>query len=76
MGVIRPSGQIRRAVRRSLHRFDANPIIDSAAYSLLTAEVFFGCLNRDVPEEKLNLFEFAASRMAEARASTPQIVGR
>jgi hypothetical protein len=58
-----------------LHWFDSNPIIDSTTQALLTSEVFFSCLNRDVPEEKLDLFKFAARCVAEARTSAAQIMG-
>jgi hypothetical protein len=40
---------------------------------LLAAEILFSCLNGDVPEEELNLFEFTAGCVAQARASAAKI---
>ena len=65
-------GPIHRAVRRSLHRFDSHPIVDGATPALLAAEVSWGRLNRYVPEAKLDLFEFGARGVAEARTSAAQ----
>jgi len=42
---------------------------------LLAPKVSFGCLNRDMPEEELDLFEFPAGHMTEPSARTAQIVG-
>lgn len=41
---------------------------------LFASEILLGRLNRNVPEKELNLFEFTASRMAEAGTSAAEIV--
>jgi hypothetical protein len=43
---------------------------------LLATQVSFGRLHRGVPEQELNLFDLAATGMAQLRAGSPQIVGR
>ena len=43
---------------------------------LLAAQVSFGRLHRGVAEQKLNLFDLPATRMAQLRARSPQIVWR
>jgi hypothetical protein len=48
-------------------RFNADPIVDGSANALLAAEVSLGRLDGDVPEEKLNLLQFATRSMAEPR---------
>jgi hypothetical protein len=37
--------------------------------------MLFSCLDGDAPEEKLDLFEFTAGCVAEARASAAEIMG-
>lgn len=60
-----------------LHRrLNPNTVIHGVADSLLAAQVTLGGLYRRVPEEELNLFEFAASNVTEPGACPPQIVGR
>lgn len=51
-------------------------VIDCFFKLLPTSDVPFGCLHRRVAQEKLNLFEFSPSAMAEAGACTTKIVGR
>jgi hypothetical protein len=45
---------------------DANPIVDRGSQALSATEIDFLRPNRDVPEEKLNLFEFTHGKMAKA----------
>jgi hypothetical protein len=49
-------------------RLQPNPIIDSVAESLLAAQVAFSRLYRNVSQQKLNLFQFPASLMAQTGA--------
>ncbi len=42
---------------------------------LLAAQVSFSCLNRDVTQEKLDLFEFSTSQVTKTCARTSQIMG-
>ena len=39
-----------------MSRLDANMIVDSSSNPLLAAEIAFGSLNRNVPQQELNLF--------------------
>jgi hypothetical protein len=41
---------------------------------LSAAEIDFRCLNGDVPEEKLDLFEFTTGQMAKACTRATKIV--
>jgi hypothetical protein len=54
--------------------FDSQSVVDGSSEPLLAAEVPLGRLDRDVPEQKLDLIQFTACEMAETRASAPQIV--
>jgi hypothetical protein len=53
---------------------DANPIVDRGSQALSATEIDFRCLNRDVPEEKLDLFEFTPGQMAKACTRATKIV--
>jgi hypothetical protein len=55
-------------------RLDPDPVIYSAADSLLASQIPLRGLNRNVPEQELNLFEFAASGLAESRAGPAKIM--
>ena len=60
-----------RAGRRQTERgasacgFDADPIVDGGTNALHAAQVSLGRLNGDVPEEELNLLQFAARGMTQ-----------
>ena len=56
--------------------FDAYTVVDCGANALLAAEVTLGRLNRNVPEEELNLLQFASRRMAQTSTCPPKIVWR
>jgi hypothetical protein len=65
----------------SLHRgnlyslgFKPDVVVDSIPQSLFAAEVSFGRLDADVPEQELNLLEFAARQMAETSACAAKVV--
>jgi hypothetical protein len=60
---------------RSTLGFDADPVVDSVSNSLLAPEMPFGRLNGNVPEEELNLFQFATRRMTQP-STVPAIVRR
>lgn len=44
-----------REVATPLLRFDADTVVHGAANSLLATEIALRCLNRDVPEQELDL---------------------
>ena len=65
--------------RNASHRrtgLDPEPIVDGTPQLLLASQVAFRGLNRNVPQEELNLIEFAAGPMTESRACAPKIVRR
>ena len=51
-------------------------IINRIQKLLLAPDVSLGCLDRSVPKQKPNLFEFAAAIMAESGTGATKIVGR
>ena len=51
-------------------------VIHSVTEFLFAAQVAFRRLNGDVPQEKLDLFQFATCKMAQTCASAAQIMGR
>ena len=60
--------------RPSVLWFDADLVVHSGSDALLAAEVSLGRLNRDVPEEELNLFQFATRPVTEPGTCPPKIV--
>ena len=56
--------------------FNADAVVHGASNPLLAAEVALGRLNRNVPEQKLNLFQFAARSMAQPCACPTKVVRR
>ena len=54
----------------------ANSIIDGIAKPLLTAQVAFCRLDRNVSQQELNLLQFTASLMAQTGACASEIVRR
>ena len=57
-------------------RLDADVVVHSSANTLLASEVSFRRLDRNVSEQKLDLFQFSARGMTELRAGAPQIMWR
>jgi hypothetical protein len=53
---------------RSGARLDADLVVDRSAEALFASEILLRGLDRGVPEQELNLFQFAARRMAKACA--------
>ena len=49
-------------------RFNSEPVVDGPPEFLLTSEVTFRGLDRHVPEQELNLVQFAAGEVAESSA--------
>jgi len=47
-----------------LARFDSEVVVHGDAQLLFAAKVSLSCLNRDVPEQELNLIQFTAREMA------------
>ncbi len=45
--------------------FQSKVVVHRLAEFLLASEIAFGCLNRGVPKQKLNLLQFSARQMAE-----------
>jgi hypothetical protein len=43
---------------------------------LFATEISFGCLNRNVTEQKLDLFEFASGGMAGPSTGSAEVVRR
>lgn len=62
--------------RRRLRRIGLNAqmIVDRLLQLLLAAEVTLRGLNRYVAEQKLDLFEFAATEMTQSSAGSPEIM--
>ena len=56
--------------------FDSEFVIYRYSQALPAANIAFSGLHRDMPEEKLDLFEFAYGIMAEPRAGPPEIMWR
>jgi hypothetical protein len=56
--------------------FDADPIVHGAAELLLASQVPFRRLDGDVTQEKLDLLEFTAGEVTQARSRSPQVVWR
>jgi hypothetical protein len=57
------------------HR-DAESIVDCFSEILRASDIPFRRLHRSVAKQKLDLFEFASTSMAEARATATKIMGR
>jgi hypothetical protein len=43
---------------------------------LFAAKVAFGCLDRGMPKQELNLLKLTAAAVAELRTGSPQVVRR
>src|SRR5262249_2697215 len=65
-----------RLFRSSSIRLDAKPVVHGDPELLFASEVALRGLDGDVPEEELDLIQFAAIKVAEARAGSPQVVRR
>ena len=56
--------------------FDAEFVVDRYSQTLPAANIAFSGLNREMPEEKLDLFKLASRIMAEPRTGPAQIMRR
>ena len=54
--------------------FEPHRVVHGAPQLLRAAEIAFRRLNRDMPEEKLDLIEFAACEVTETGAGAPEVV--
>ena len=57
----------------SVCRIDPDFVIHGTSNPLFAAEISFGCLNRNLTEQKLDLFEFASCSMAKP-STGPEVV--
>ena len=57
-------------------RLKADVVVDGIPQSLFAAQISFGRLDADVPEQELNLFEFSPGLVTQARACAAKIVWR
>jgi hypothetical protein len=57
-------------------RLKADVIVHGIPQSLFAAQIPFGRLDTDVPEQELNLFEFSPGLVTEARACAAKVVRR
>ena len=55
-------------------RLDAQPVVYGVPKLLFAPEVTLGRLDRDVPEQKLDLVQFAAGQVAQSRTGASQVV--
>src|SRR5688500_3045600 len=55
--------------------FDSQSVVHGSPELLLASEVALGRLNRDVPEQELNLVQFATREMAQTGTSASEVVG-
>ncbi len=65
-----------RLVLRPRFGFEPDLVVYGMAQLLFASQVPFGGLNRDMPQQKLNLFKFAAGEIEQASTRATQIVGR
>jgi hypothetical protein len=54
--------------------FNSELVVYSDSESLLTADVAFRSLHRDMPEKELDLFKFSAGGMAKPRTRSAKVV--
>jgi len=57
-------------------RLEADVVVDGIPQSLFAAQIPFGRLDANVPEQELNLFEFSSSLVTQARACAAKVVWR
>jgi hypothetical protein len=54
--------------------FEAELVVHCEPQLLFTPEIAFRRFNRDMPEQELDLFEFATGEMTKSGACAPQVV--
>ena len=57
-------------------RFNAEGVVHGTSNPFACSEVALGRLDRNVPKQKLNLFQFAARSTTKPRACPPKVVRR
>ena|SRR6516164_7273844 len=66
----------KRSLQLSVGWLDANMIVYGPADSLFAAQVPLRRLHGNMTQQELNLLQLTASRMAEPRARSPEVVRR
>ena len=61
---------------RSVWRLYPDCVIDGTLNPLFATERSFGCLNRNVTEQELDLFEFASGGVAKPCTGSAEVVRR
>jgi hypothetical protein len=59
---------------RSVWRLDPNLVVHSTTNPLFAAKISLSCLYGNVPKQKLDLLQFASSRVTKPGASPAQVV--
>ena len=59
---------------RSHRRFDADPVVYGGTNALLGAQITFSSLDRQMPEQKLDLLKFATCTLAQAGARATKVM--
>jgi len=62
--------------RPSARRLYPNLVVHGTSNPLFAAEIPFGCLNRNVAEQKLDLFQLAPRSMAKPSTGPAKVVRR
>src|SRR5450631_2584033 len=55
-------------------RSEIKKIIYRMSEILLATEITFSCLDRCMPQQELNLLQFATARVAQLRTGSPQVM--
>jgi hypothetical protein len=69
-------GESDNELPRSARRLYSDFVVDSTLNPLIAAEISLCCLNRNMTEQKLDLFEFASGGMAEPSTCSAEVVRR
>lgn len=57
-------------------RFDSQSIVHCRPELLFASQIAFGGLNRNVPQQKLDLVQFPTREVTQSGACAPEVVGR
>jgi len=61
-------------VARSPQRLYSDFVVDGTFNPLFATEISFGCLNRNVTKQEVDLLQFASGSMAKPCTGSPKIV--
>jgi hypothetical protein len=61
---------------RSVWRLYSDFVIDGSLHPLFATEISFGCLNRNVTEQELDLLQFASGGVAKPCTGSAEVVRR